>query len=87
MLFLLWTRQQLLKILRLVFLIILLVALVFGVYGLVKTGEVMANRARDSCIAEKKPVAAHIVAQEKSAGQNLFERLVNRLKGYYRGDL
>jgi Flp pilus assembly protein TadG len=88
MIFVIWTRQQLLKTVRFLFLLILLAALILGVYGVVRTGEVMAQRSRDSSVSEKGSAAAarSITDREKPDHQNLFDKLIKKLKGYHRGD-
>lgn len=87
MIFVLWTRQQLLKTLRLIFLFLLLVALVLGVYGVVRTGEVMANRARESYVSERPSASQTAAREEKSGDENLFDKLIKKLKSYHKGNL
>jgi uncharacterized protein HemX len=76
-----------LKTVRFLFLLILLAALILGVYGVVRTGEVMAQRSRDSSTEKGRAAAAQSVTdREKSEHQNLFDKLIKKLKGYHRGD-
>jgi O-antigen ligase len=79
--FVIWTRQQILQTVRFLFLLVLLAALILGVYGVVRTGEVMAQRSRDSSVASRS-----LTDREKNERQNLFDKLIKQLRGYHRGD-
>ncbi len=81
MIFVIWTRQQILQTVRFLFLLVLLAALILGVYGVVRTGEVMAQRSRDSSVASRS-----LTDREKNERQNLFDKLIKQLRGYHRGD-